>query len=213
MLNKIFYKHYVFLEEINDFIEKNLLKFKNINIIVDINGIDKKSLNNQNLIIRFAKKNKIPFFFKNNYQKCAKFKADGIFIDSANKNNIKPILLKKTFKIIGSAHNQSEYSKKLQQNWHMPAEYQELDIASYVLGLCQQENELQRVAQELLLYQERNLFNLLKYLKYLVDTLRKNNIVWGVGRGSSVASYVLFLIGVHKIDSLYYNLDIEEFLK
>lgn len=106
-----------------------------------------------------------------------------------------------------------DFDKKLQQNWHMPKEYQELDIASYVLGLCQQENELQRVGQELLLYQERDLFNLLKYLKYLVDTLRKNNIVWGVGRGSSVASYVLFLIGVHKIDSLYYNLDIEEFLK
>ena len=106
MLNKIFYKHYVFLEEINDFIEENLLKFKNINIIIDINGIDKISLDNQNLIIKFSKKNKIPFFFKNNYQKCAKFKANGIFIDSANKNNIKPILLKKTFKIIGSAHNQ-----------------------------------------------------------------------------------------------------------
>ena len=116
MLNKIFYKHYVFLEEINDFIEENLLKFKNINIIIDINGIDKKSLDNQNLIIKFSKKNKIPFFFKNNYQKCAKFKANGIFIDSANKKNIKPILLKKTFKIIGSAHNQSEYNKKLQQN-------------------------------------------------------------------------------------------------
>ena len=116
MLNKIFYKHYVFLGEINHLIKENLLKFKNINIIVDINGIDKKSLNNENLIIRFAKKNKIPFFFKNNYQKCAKFKANGIFIESTNKNNIKPILLKKTFKIIGSAHNQSEYSKKLQQN-------------------------------------------------------------------------------------------------
>jgi len=119
--------------------------------------------------------------------------------------------------LLDSYHNISqtveEFDNILQRNWHMPAEYQELDIASYVLGLCQQENELQRVAQELLLYQERNLFNLLKYLKYLVDTLRKNNIVWGVGRGSSVASYVLFLIGVHKIDSLYYNLDIEEFLK
>jgi DNA polymerase III alpha subunit len=95
----------------------------------------------------------------------------------------------------------------------MPVEYKELDIAAYVLGLCQQEQELQRVGQELLLYQERNLFDLLRYLKYLVDTLRKNNVVWGVGRGSSVASYVLFLLGVHKIDSLYYNLDIDEFLK
>jgi DNA polymerase III alpha subunit len=106
-----------------------------------------------------------------------------------------------------------EFDRVLQANWHMPQEYRDMDIAEYVLGLCQQEHELQRVGQELLLYQERDLFDLLRYLKYLVDTLRKNNVVWGVGRGSSVASYVLFLIGVHKIDSLYYNLDIEEFLK
>jgi DNA polymerase III alpha subunit len=106
-----------------------------------------------------------------------------------------------------------EFDMTLQKNWRMPVEYKDLDIAEYVLGLCKADHELQRVGQELLLYQERDLFNLLRYLKYLVDTLRKNNVVWGVGRGSSVASYVLFSIGVHKIDSLYYNLDIEEFLK
>jgi len=119
--------------------------------------------------------------------------------------------------LLDSYHNISqtveEFDRILQTNWRMPLEYRELDIAEYVLGLCQQEHELQRVGQELLLYQERNLFDLLRYLKYLVDTLRKNNVVWGVGRGSSVASYVLFLLGVHKIDSLYYNLDIDEFLK
>ena len=32
--------------------------------------------------------------------------------------------------------------------------------------------------------------------------MRENNIVWGVGRGSPVASYVLFLIGVHRINSI-----------
>jgi DNA polymerase III alpha subunit len=69
------------------------------------------------------------------------------------------------------------------------------------------------VGLELLLFQERDLFLLLKQLKYIVDTWRKNNIVWGVGRGSSVASYVLYLIGVHKINSIYYDLNIEEFLK
>ncbi len=106
-----------------------------------------------------------------------------------------------------------EFDMTLQKNWRMPVEYKDMDIAEYVLSLCKAEHELQRVGQELLLYQERDLFDLLRYLKYLVDTLRKNNVVWGVGRGSSVASYVLFLIGVHKIDSLYYNLDIEEFLK
>ncbi len=96
--------------------------------------------------------------------------------------------------LLDSYHNISqtveEFDRVLQRNWRMPQEYKELDI-----------------------YQERNLFDLLRYLKYLVDTLRKNNVVWGVGRGSSVASYVLFLLGVHKIDSLYYNLDVEEFLK
>lgn len=106
-----------------------------------------------------------------------------------------------------------EFDEQCQRNWHMPDEYKELDIAAYVLGLCNTEYELQRVGAELLLFQERNAFNLLRYMKYLVDTLRKNNIVWGVGRGSSVASYVLFLIGVHKINSIYYNLDIKEFLK
>ena len=119
--------------------------------------------------------------------------------------------------LLDSYHNidmsVEEFDKVLQSNWRMPVEYKELDIAAYVLGLCQQEHELQRVGQELLMYQERDLFDLLRYLKYLVDTLRKNNVVWGVGRGSSVASYVLFLIGVHRIDSLYYDLNIDEFLK
>ncbi len=119
--------------------------------------------------------------------------------------------------LLDSYHNISqtveEFDAILQRNWHMPKEYKELDIAAYVLGLCKEEHELQRVGEELILYQERDLFDLLRYLKYLIDTLRKNNIVWGVGRGSSVASYVLFLIGIHKIDSLYYNLNIDEFLK
>jgi DNA polymerase III alpha subunit len=81
------------------------------------------------------------------------------------------------------------------------------------LDRCQTQEELQRIGQELLLYQERNLFPLLQQLKYIVDTWRTNNIVWGVGRGSSVASYALYLIGVHRINSIYYDLDIQEFLK
>ena len=100
-----------------------------------------------------------------------------------------------------------------QQVWHMPAEYLEFDIAQWLLGQCQTQEQIQRVGQELLLFQERDLFNLLRYLKYFVDTMRINNVVWGLGRGSSTASYVLYLIGVHKIDSMYYDLPIEEFLK
>lgn len=106
-----------------------------------------------------------------------------------------------------------EFDQRLQSNWHMPDEYKNLDIAQWILDQCQTDSERQRVGEELLLYLDRNLFPLLQYLKYLVDTMRTHNIVWGVGRGSSVASYVLYLIGVHRINSMYYDLDIEEFLR
>lgn len=106
-----------------------------------------------------------------------------------------------------------DFDRIMQGQWHMPADYEALDIAQWLLDQCQTQEELQRIGQELLLYQERDLFPLLKQLKYIVDTWRKNNIVWGVGRGSSVASYVLYLIGVHRINSIYYDLDITEFLR
>ena len=112
-------------------------------------------------------------------------------------------------------HDQSvpDFHAQQQANWHMPNDYKELDIAAYVFNLCKSEAELQRCGAELMLYQERNLFDLLRYLKYLVDVMQSNNVIWGVGRGSSVASYVLYKLRVHRVDSLYYNLDVEEFLR
>jgi hypothetical protein len=107
----------------------------------------------------------------------------------------------------------TEFHAQQQSHWHMPNKYKNMDIAAHVLGLCNSEAELQRCGAELMLYQERDLFNLLKYLTYLVDVMRENHIIWGVGRGSSVASYVLYKLRVHRIDSLYYNLDIGEFLR
>ena len=104
-----------------------------------------------------------------------------------------------------------EFDANNQTNWFMPSEYKEMDIAEYVLSLCNTSEELQRCGLELIMYQERNLFNLLKYMKYLVDEMKKNDIIWGVGRGSSVSSFVLFKLNVHKIDSMYYNLDVSEF--
>lgn len=106
-----------------------------------------------------------------------------------------------------------EWHAEQQRHWHMPEEYRQLDIAAHVLGLCDSEAELQRCGQELMLYQERDLFDLLRYLAYLVGIMRTNHIIWGVGRGSSVASHVLYKLGVHRINSLHYNLDIQEFLR
>jgi DNA polymerase III alpha subunit len=105
------------------------------------------------------------------------------------------------------------FHRHRQGQWFMPEEYQNLDIAEYLISLCKTNLELERVADELLLYQDQNLFNLLRYLKYLVDVMQENNIVYGVGRGSSVASYVLYLLEVHRIDSIKYQLDVREFLR
>jgi DNA polymerase III alpha subunit len=106
-----------------------------------------------------------------------------------------------------------DFDHENQSRWLMPEEYKQLDIAEYVLSLCKSEAALQRVGEELLLYQARDLFDLLRYLKFLTDLMQKNNLIWGVGRGSSVASYVLYLLKIHRIDSLHYNLDIAEFLR
>jgi DNA polymerase III alpha subunit len=106
-----------------------------------------------------------------------------------------------------------EYDTINQKKWLMPEKYYQLDIAKWVLDQCENETELQRAGAELIKFQERGMFVLLQYLKYLVDTMRENNIVWGVGRGSSIASFVLFLIGIHRINSITYDLSIDEFLK
>jgi thiamine-phosphate pyrophosphorylase len=145
MLNKKFYKHYVFLEQINNLIEKNILKFNNISIIIDIDHNNNKNLEKESSIIQFAKKNKIPFFFKNNFQKCIRYKADGIFIDSVNKCIIKPILLKKKFTIIGLAHNQLEYIQKLKQKCIIimlsPLFYNEKYSINKILGILKFNNK------------------------------------------------------------------------
>lgn len=97
--------------------------------------------------------------------------------------------------------------------WFMPKEYKELDIETWILSQCSSDVEIARVNHELEEFRKRNLILLLCQMKYIIDTLRKNNIVWGVGRGSSVSSYVLYLLGVHKVDSIKYNLPLNEFFK
>ena len=116
--------------------------------------------------------------------------------------------------------NTSPTRKSLQEfdrinigNWHMPKKYCEINVLQWLLDKCQNDEEKMRVQTEYDLFEKKNFVKVLQFLIYFVDTLRANNIVWGVGRGSSVASFCLFLIGVHKINPLLYNLDIKEFLR
>lgn len=132
-----------------------------------------------------------------------------ISIPDSLELDFKPTVAKHSPSLVSA----EQFDTESQNNWYMPDEYKNMDIAQWILNQCKEDYELQRVGQELILFQEKDLFPLLCYCKYLVDTMRDNNIVWGVGRGSSVSSYVLYLIGVHRIDSLHYDLSIDEFLK
>jgi DNA polymerase III alpha subunit len=109
--------------------------------------------------------------------------------------------------------SQEDFDHRNQKTWLMPQKYKDLDIAAHILSLCKSEPELQRCGEELLEYQEQNLFDLLRYMTYLVDIMKENRLIWGVGRGSSVSSFVLYKLGVHRIDSLLYELDFTEFLR
>lgn len=143
---------------------------------------------------------------------------DGILVDSSDPD------IKKYIEVVDTldlpkltayeplTESVEDFDKANQNSWNMPENYKSLDIEEYLVKQCPEEH-YQRLLDELNEYRNRNMLDLLRWLKYLIDTCRDNNIVWGVGRGSSVASYVLFLLGVHKIDSIKYNLDWQDFLR
>jgi hypothetical protein len=97
--------------------------------------------------------------------------------------------------------------------WSMPDRYKELDLDTYFAQRVNTVEEAVRVADELALFLERNMDVMLRFMIYLVDVMKENKIVWGVGRGSSVSSFLLFLVGLHQINPIKYNLDIREFIR
>jgi DNA polymerase III alpha subunit len=103
-------------------------------------------------------------------------------------------------------------SKIDSKKWFIPDDYCP-NLVEFLYGACTTQEQSDRVTQELELFIKNDMYDVLHCMKYIVDTLRENNVVWGVGRGSSVASYVLHIIGVHKIDSIKYKIPIEEFFK
>lgn len=113
----------------------------------------------------------------------------------------------------GEIRTLEEFDSYMQNRWYMPEEYKNFDIQGYIQSLCVTTQEKNRVEEELELFRNHDMIPLLQFLKYLVDKMRENNILWGVGRGSSVASYCLYLLGIHKVDSIKYELDIREFLR
>jgi len=107
-----------------------------------------------------------------------------------------------------------DFDNLLQSEWFMPNSYKQFDIEKFLMAQCPDNAEAKtRVTEELDKFKELGHMNLLKFLHFLVTFMKENKIVWGVGRGSSVASYVLYLLGIHKIDSIQYRLDWKEFIR
>lgn len=117
--------------------------------------------------------------------------------------------------------------KEISADWKIPEEYQTLNIREYVFGQLEKElletdtnyteeeitERTARIDDELLAYNELNLYPVLRAIIYIINTLRSKEVVWGVGRGSCVSSYVLYLLGVHDVDSIFYGLDYKDFLR
>lgn len=133
------------------------------------------------------------------------------YIEFINENNLNDWPVPQPY--FGNTKTKEDLDKSCQNNWYISEEYKNFNIKEYLLSLCSSKSEIERVTKELELYEKYNMIPILNFLKYLVDIMRQNNILWGVGRGSSVASFCLYLLGVHKINSIKYDLDIEEFLR
>jgi hypothetical protein len=104
--------------------------------------------------------------------------------------------------------------------YKIPDKYMELDIENHIGILLYDkfngkvpENYIDRVVLELGMMKARNMENFLRSLIYIVDRFKEHKIIHGIGRGSSCASLILYIIGLHFVDPLLYDIPIEEFLR
>ncbi len=115
--------------------------------------------------------------------------------------------------------------KEILKKWNLPSWVLNINLYDYILKkhldyISSKNftedliiNRIKRVKKEFSLYEKLDLLPLLRCVIYIVDTFEKNNIIWGTGRGSSCASYILYVIGLHEIDPELYNIDYKEFFK
>lgn len=108
-------------------------------------------------------------------------------------------------------------NNKLDFSWNIPQKYLDLDLEEYIItqfensSLPKTEEYMIRLDEEFKQVQKLNLINLFKTLIYIIDTLKDNNQLWGVGRGSSCASLILYLFKIHCVDPVKFNINMFEF--
>lgn len=99
---------------------------------------------------------------------------------------------------------------KLDFSWQLPQKYLELDLIEYFSHFITPKNE-ERICEELELVMKFQIENEMRTIIYVVDILKDKKVVFGVGRGSSCASYLLYCIGIHQVDCLKYDIPASEF--
>jgi len=72
---------------------------------------------------------------------------------------------------------------------------------------------VERFSDELDYFERSGHTQFLCSLEKLIGRFREDGVVWGVGRGSSCASYILYLLEVHDIDPIKHQIPFEEFSK
>jgi thiamine monophosphate synthase len=104
-------KYYIFLDELNEKIIKNIQNLKKRKIDLKLIVSEKILFS----ILDFVKYSKIPFFIIDNIKLATKHKANGIFLTSKNRSLINISKDSQRIEVIGSAHNQYEYFTKERQ--------------------------------------------------------------------------------------------------
>lgn len=107
----------------------------------------------------------------------------------------------------------------------IPDEYKRIDLKAHIFNLLYDETSryqyteseiderIERVFSEYEKIRELNLEMLFKTMIFLIDLMNENKVVWGVGRGSSCASYILYLMDLHKVDPVKYGIDHLDFFR
>lgn len=103
---------------------------------------------------------------------------------------------------------------KIDIKLNIPEFYKKINMQEYFNSYRSRNRKInERIDTELSLMLKYNLEDLFRQVIYILDYLKFNNIVYGVGRGSSCASYLLFLLGLHKVDCIKYDISPTEFFK
>jgi thiamine-phosphate pyrophosphorylase len=110
------YKYYIFVDELNETIKKNVLKISKPNLILNFKIFEENSLIQAKKIVKFCKNHNISFYILNDVKIAKQLNANGIFISATNKKIGLSLFSSIKFKFIGSAHNQLEYFFKIRQS-------------------------------------------------------------------------------------------------